>query len=208
MNVIEHLASALGRKDEVPNHELAQKIVATNDLGAVQILIEHLHHKNKDIQHDCIKVLYEIGNLKPNLISSYIETFKLLLQSKDNRMQWGTMTALGTIVPENPEAIYALLPHLTHVASQGSVITNDNYVTILIKLCQYSQYQNDALTLLHEQLLNCPSNQLPMYAENALPAINNAHKPLFIKVLNTRLEDLDKASKRIRVEKVIKKLGK
>lgn len=208
MKVLEHLASTMGRRDEVPNQELAQKIATENNQDAVQQLIDHLKDKNKDIQHDCIKVLYEIGTVKPNLISSYAHVFKPLLHDKNNRLQWGAMTALSTIVSEKPEVIYAMLPALADVASKGSVITKDNYIAILIKLCAYSSYKDAALTLLYEQFLTCPSNQLPMYAENASAVIGGAHKQLFIKTLTARLDDFEKASKRTRVEKVLKKLSK
>ena len=47
-----------------------------------------------------------------------------------------------------------------------------------------------------------------MYAENALPIINDKNKAIFIKTLNSSLSDIEKETKRIRVEKVIKKLSK
>jgi hypothetical protein len=56
-------------------------------------------------------------------------------------------------------------------------------------------------------MLTCPPNQLPMYAEQALPVINNDNKAKFIKVLETRLPDVDKESKKLRIRKVLKKLS-
>lgn len=61
MSIIDQLASSLGRRDEVPNQELAEKIAAAKDKKAVKDLVDNLANKNKDIQSDCIKVLYEIG---------------------------------------------------------------------------------------------------------------------------------------------------
>lgn len=43
-----------------------------------------------------------------------------------------------------------------------------------------------------------------MYAENALPVINPPYTNLFLQTLSARLGEIDKDSKRIRVEKVIK----
>ncbi len=65
MTVIDKLASSLGHKDEVPNQKLAEQIVQKNNKDAVQELIDNLDNKNKDIQNDCIKVLYEIGHAAP-----------------------------------------------------------------------------------------------------------------------------------------------
>ncbi len=46
-----------------------------------------------------------------------------------------------------------------------------------------------------------------MYAEKAIPVINDKNKTLFIKTLASRLNDIEKDTKRKRVEKVIKKFS-
>lgn len=68
MSVIDKLATSLGRRDENPNIELAKQIAAANNKKAVAELVEYLNDKSKDIRHDCIKTIYEIGYLKPQLI--------------------------------------------------------------------------------------------------------------------------------------------
>jgi hypothetical protein len=207
MTVISRLASSLNRRDEIPNQELATEIVANRDGNAVAELMENLNHKSKDIRHDCIKVLYEIGERAPSLIAAYAHQFAALLDSKDNRMQWGGMTALSAIAHETPDVVFAAIPKLAAVADRGSVITRDNFVAILIKLSGMPAYLDQTLPLLNEQMLSCPPNQLPMYAENALPVIAGAHKGEFIRTLTGRLGDFEKESKRKRVEKVLKRLG-
>lgn len=47
-----------------------------------------------------------------------------------------------------------------------------------------------------------------MYAENALPIINEQNKAVFKATLTKRIGEVDKESKRKRIEKVLKKLGK
>ena len=206
MSVIEKLASSLNRRDEVPNQELAKQIVKKKDKAAIKELIELLNNKSKDIQSDSIKVLYEIGEQEPSLIAEYAKNFIALLDSKNNRLQWGTMTALDSITSENPKEIYKALPKIIKGANNGSVITKDRAVNILIKLCASKQYEEDAFALLVEQLLNSPTNQLPMYAEKAMPIINEKNKLLFIKTLSSRLDEIEKDTKRKRVEKVISKV--
>ncbi len=206
MSIIPKLSTSLNRRDEVPNQELAKELVETENQEAVAELIQNLSNKNKDIQSDCIKVLYEIGEAKPQLIASYASNFVELLDSKNNRLQWGAMTALNTITSESPAVVFGALAKLASVADKGSVITRDGYVSILTKLCTVAAYSNDAFDLLHEQFLVSPTNQLPMYAENAMGIIDEAHKPVFIKTLTARLSEFDKESKRKRVEKVLKKL--
>lgn len=206
MTVIDKLATSLGRRDEVPNQELARQIAAAGDKKAVKELVEHLGGKDKDIRSDCIKTLYEIGALKPALIAPHAAAFVQLLDNKDNRMQWGAMTALNSMTGEVPATVYAALGKLAAVAEKGSVITRDNYMAILTRLCAEKKYYSDVLALLNEQLKACPANQLPMYAENLLQAVQEADKPLIMKTLTARLGDFEKESKRKRVEKVIKKL--
>ena len=208
MSVIDKLATSLNRRDEIPNQELAAQIVAGNDKKAVKELADLLIHKNKDLQSDAIKTLYEIGAQKPSLIAPYVADFIGLLTSKNNRLQWGAMTALRAITTEKPDDIYAALPQLAAVTDAGSVITRDNYVGILIGLLSIKKYEDDAFPLLNEQLLGCPSNQLPMYAEQALPFLPESHKAIFIQSLSSRLGDFEKESKRKRVEQVLKKLAR
>lgn len=208
MSIIDKLAHSLGRRDEVPNQELASAIVLANDSKAVEELIENLHHKNKDIQSDCIKVIYEIGTLKPELIADFSSELIVLLNHKNNRLQWGAMMALDTIVAIKPKVIYEALPTIIAVADKGSVITNDHCVGIMIKLCAIKEYSEDVFSLLNERLLKSPDNQLPMYAENALPIINNKNNVVFINTLTSRINGIEKESKRSRVEKVIRKVNK
>jgi hypothetical protein len=206
MSIIGALATSLNRRDEVPNQELAKQIVKSKDKEAVKELVDNLTNKDKNIQADCIKVLYEIGAEQPGLIKDYIGDFVRLLNSKNNRLSWGGMTALNHITTEEPDAIYKLLPQLLAAANTGSVITRDNLVSILIKLAGQKKYETKVFPLLLEQLGTCPTNQLPMYAENAIPAITATNKQAFVKALEQRLPEVESDSKKNRVLKVIKKL--
>lgn len=206
MNVLENLATSLNRRDEVPNTELAEKISKKNDNSSVKVLVENLYQKNKNIAHDCIKVLYEIGERKPALIEPYITEFISLLESKNNRMQWGAMHALDAIAAENKKTIYSVLTKIIDAADKGTVITRDHAVAILIKLCSDGKYAGNAFKLLIEQLKKCPTNQLPMYAENSMSIITERNKSLFIKTLENRFDELEKDSQRKRLEKVFKKI--
>lgn len=207
MSILNLLASSLGRRDEVPNIELAGQIIAEQNSEAVQELVQNLSNKKKDIRHDCIKTLYEVGARQPDLIADYTNEFMSLLQSKDNRMQWGAMKALHSLVKEVPEQLFKALPALVEVADQGSVITRDHCVYILIDLCR-AGYAQDVFPLLVEQILKSPVNQLPTYAEGAAEAVPPEFQDNLLKALAVRLDDLDAGPKRRRLEKVIKKLSR
>ncbi len=118
------------------------------------------------------------------------------------------MTALDALTIENPKTVYLGLAKSIEAANKGSVITKDHAINILIKLCAVKQYSDEAFALLIEQLKNCPTNQLPMYSENAMKIINNKSRAdAFINVLSSRLDQVEKESKKKRIEKVIKQLN-
>lgn len=207
MTVLNQLASALNRRDEIPNQELAKNIVQSDDKLAVKELVENLQNKDKNIQSDCIKTLDEIGKLKPKLIAEHIDKLLALLTHKNNRLQWGAMTAIHAVANENLAAVYQALPLIIASADKGSVITNDHCVGILIKLCAKKEYADDAFSLLNERLLKSPTNQLPMYAEMALPIIDAKNSAIFVRTLTNRLPEIEKESKRKRVEKILRKIS-
>jgi hypothetical protein len=207
MGVIDRLATSLSRRDETPNLELAQSVVDHADKVAVRELVDNLTNRNKNVQSDCIKVLYEIGGRKPALISNYVREFLALLESKNNRLVWGAMTALDTITLEDPETIYSGLPAIVGATNSGSVIARDHAVSILTKMVTIRKFEKTAFKLLIEQLKTCPTNQLPMYAENAMRIVNNDNRKMLVNTLSSRMRSIEKLSKRKRVEHVIEKLG-
>jgi hypothetical protein len=56
------------------------------DEQGIREIAENLCNKNKNVQSDCLKVLYEIGYINPELIAGYTGDFLKLLKSKNNRM--------------------------------------------------------------------------------------------------------------------------
>ena len=208
MSVLDQLATALGRRDEVPNQELAQRIVRERDAAAVKELVENLEHQNKAIPSDCIKVLYEIGAANPDLIAKYYKEFGKLLESKNNRLVWGAMIALDTIVLKQPKGVHGMLSKILKTAdTSGSVIARDHAVGILAKLATLKPYRRDCVALLIEQLMSCPDNQFPMYVEMSAPVIDADSREKFRKVIEKRSPDLDKESQKKRVGKVLKRLN-
>jgi hypothetical protein len=206
MNVIDKLASSLGRRDEVPNQELAALIIERNDASAVKELVHILNEGSKAQQADAIKTLYEIGNEKPEMISNYVKEFIALLDSKNNRLQWGAMMALDTITSIESKAIYAALPKILDIAKQGSVITRDHAVGILAKLSVVKAYADDVFPLLLDEIRTAPLNQFPSYVESAMGVAKGKDKLLLLKAINARLPEVEKESQRKRLMKVVKKL--
>lgn len=207
-SVLGKLASALGRRDEVPNQEMAAEIARTGNRAAVQELADGLRNRDKNIQSDCIKTLYEIGERRPGLIAEQVKTFGALLEGKNNRLVWGAMSALDACAEATPADVYALLPQIIRTADAGTVITKDHAVSILAKLSTHAEYTADCLPLLLEQVEKALPNQFPSYTEKALPVLDAAHMPQFIRILADRLPEIEHEPKRRRVEKILKKAQK
>src|SRR5215510_2886233 len=128
MSVLNRLAHALNRRDEVPNQELARDLATKKDKKGIREIAENLWNKDKNIQADCIKVLYEIGIIEPILIADYTEDFVKCLRSKNNRLVWGGMTALAEVAKANPDAVFKNLDVIQKAKETGSVITVDNAI--------------------------------------------------------------------------------
>jgi hypothetical protein len=207
MTVIDFLATSLNKRDEKANQALALEIIKESRLDWIKELVDNLNHKDKNIQSDCIKVLYEIGeNDAPQLIAPYLKNFGNLLNSKNNRLIWGAMIAIDMITSADPGGVYDLLPFIQKTIDKGSVITIDHGVGILAKLSEHQDFTKKTFPLLIEQLAKCPIKQLPMYAEKYLVAINKTNNKYFIEFLESRLSECDKGSQKKRIEKIIKSL--
>jgi hypothetical protein len=207
MTVLNKLATAQNRRDEAVNQALAREIVRQGDGAAVRELVDGLSSKDKNIQSDCIKVLYEVGEKAPHLIAGYRSLFCDLLDSKNNRLVWGAMTALDQIALADPKGVFAALGKICRVAADGSVITRDHAVGILTKLGAMKPYAKACLPLLIDILKTSPSNQLPMYAEMSLAVASDKNKASLHKVISARLGQLEKESQKKRVLKVLKRLA-
>jgi hypothetical protein len=204
MSVLNRLASSLGRRDEIPNQELARDLAANKDKASIREIAENLWNRDKHIQADCIKVLYEVGYIEPKLISDYAEDFVKLLRSKNNRLVWGGMTALAEVAKVNPNAVFKHLNAIKKAKETGSVITVDNAISTLAYTAAAKEEYNQAIfPYLLNHLSGCRPKEVPQHAERSFPAVNSSNKADFIKVLEKRIEDLSGAGLS-RVKKVIK----
>jgi hypothetical protein len=207
MTVIGLLATSLNRRDDRANKALALEIISGSHSDWIKELADNLKNKDKNIQGDCIKVLYETGlNGAPQLIAPYLREFGELLSSKNNRMVWGAMIAIDMITEVDPDGVNELLPSILKTMEKGSVITIDHGVGILAKLSAVRKFEKKTLPLLIDQLVNCPIKQLPMYAGKSVVAVNQANKDQFIEIIGSRISGAEKGSQKSRLEKLIKSL--
>ncbi|HJW28691.1 MAG TPA: hypothetical protein VJ508_05500 [Saprospiraceae bacterium] len=204
--LIDQLASSLGQRDEMPNINLAIKIAKSDNAAQVEELIGLMGHKKAAVYNDVIKVLYEIGERKPELIAPYLKHFLAVLHHKDNRMRWGAMNALSAISHFKPEL---LAPHLVAVVDamdSGTVITRDHGIYILCDVARIKKHRAGCMELLLEQIEKAPVNQVPMYAEKTAAVMSSGYIDRLIRILEKRQDVLEIPSKAKRIFKVIKQL--
>lgn len=204
MSVLDKLACALGRRDEIPNRDLARLLVETHDSDGVGELVVNLWNKDKGIQSDCIKALDEVGYLEPGMVAPYALDLLDLLESRDNRLVWGVMLALSTIGELAAEELFPRWQEICRAMDGGTVITRDGGVLALAGIaCSSPERGAVILPYLLDHLRTCRPKDVPQHCEKILPALGAANSAEFISVLEKRSEDLQAAPKK-RVERVIR----
>ena len=209
MSEVGLLAPGLKKRDESSDNSLALEIIKKSRTDMVKDLAVNLNHKDKNIQGDCIKVLYEIGeNGSPQLISPYLNDIAALLNSGNNRLVWGAMIAIDSITSVNPEGVYGLLPLIIKTMENGTAITIDHGVGILAKLSSYIEYRRRIFPLLLDQLSLCRFKQLPMNEAKSMIAITRSNSEQFVLTLKSRLAETSSELQKARLEKLIRVIQK
>ncbi len=206
MSVLDKIAFFQNRRNEVPNQALAKDLAETENSVGIREIARNLQHKNKNVQSDCLKVLYEIGYLKPKLIAGFVTDFLELLKNKNNRMVWGAMIALATIADKKPKEIYKQLNTVTEAIDHGTLITVVWGVKALAKVAATDKtYKQEIFPFLMLQLKKCIPRDVPMHAESILPAIDQTNKNEFLEILESRQPELS-GSQLTRLRRVTKNL--
>ncbi len=207
MSVLTKLASASNRKDDVPNQILAKEIAEIRDSTAIQELVANLFHPDKAIQSDCIKVLYEVGSLQPDLIAPYTAEFVRLLHSRNNRLVWGAMTALGAVADKKADDLWSQIDVILDVTQRGSVITQDWGIRVLAAVSAKDKtYERRILPYLKTVLQKCRPKDFPRHAESCMSAVNAENYTEILPILEARMRYLNPSEVK-RVEKVIRKIS-
>ena len=203
MSVINQLACSLGRRDQVPNRELARQLAETEDLQGIAEIADNLWNKDTAIQADCLKVLYEIGYLKPELIAPYAADFVKLLKNRNNRLVWGAMIAIATISRVAAATLYQHIESIQKAMDSGSVITRDAGVWALSDIAAANPaYRGEIIPYLLEHLRTCRPKDVPQHAERVVVAVESEQKADFLQVIEKRMKDLS-APQQKRLKSVI-----
>jgi hypothetical protein len=206
MSVLNRIAYFQNRRDEAPNQELAGELAETKNAQGIQEIAENLYHKNQNVQSDCLKVLYEIGYLAPELIADYVGDFLKLLRSKNNRMVWGAMIALGTIAEQKPREIWKNVDDVLAAIDHGTLITLVWGLKVLGRVASTNKrYRDKLFPSLIQHLRTCIPRDVPTHAESILCAVDDRHRDEFLSVLEARRGEMT-PSQVARLRKVTRQL--
>ena len=201
--MLNQIASALHRKDEAPNVQLAGKLAISQDSGGISEIVSGLM-MDKATANDCIKVLYEIGEQNPTLIVPHVYVFLDLLKSKNNRLVWGAMTALSKISVLCPQKIFERWEDVYAAFETGSVITVDNSISVFAGLCKANpECERKVLPILMNHFANCRAKEIPQHLERASICVTSCNAEQFQSVVQKRYNEMTK-SQQARVTKVLK----
>ncbi len=205
--MLEKIAHFQNRKDEQLNIELAIELAKSKNKKEIQEIVVGLGNKSEPIANDCIKVLYEIAERDPILIANHVEVFIHLLDSKNNRLIWGSMIALARIASLKPKEIFNSIDDIIRAYEKGSVITVDNSISVFAELSKADKkYEKRIFPLILNHLENCRPKEVPQHSERAFVCVNKANEEQFKKVLLKRRLQLTDPQKK-RVDKLLQKLS-
>jgi hypothetical protein len=198
MNWISKIAWYRNIRSEIPNQELARELAETENADGIREISEYLNDKNSSVSSDCIKVLYEIGYLKPELIQDYVNTFLSLLESKNNRMVWGGMIALATIASLKADEIFKQIDLVLLTIKKGTLITEVWGIKTLVGVSMNcDQYKERLLPVLFEFLEKCRPIDFATRVETLLPVIvTTEEKEIFRRIIELKKDELSEAQRK------------
>jgi hypothetical protein len=193
--LLKRLAYLQTRRDRTPNLDLARDLAAREDKSGIREIAQNLWNENKNIHHDCLHVMYEIGRVEPLLIAPYAQDFVKLLQSKNHDTVSGAMTALSEIAKVDADFIFKHLNEIRKAGETGSAATVEKFISTLAYAASANDdYNKTIFPDLLKQLSVCRPSDVAEYAELTLPAVNEGNKTDFIKALKRRNDDLSGAA--------------
>jgi hypothetical protein len=206
MKTLKKIAFYQNRRDEIPNQELAAQLAKTENKKGIAEIAANLNNKNKNIQSDCLKVLYEIGYRRPDLIAMYADAFLDLLSSKNNRMVWGAMIGLGTTSSLKSKEIWNRVADVVTATEEGSLISFIWGIKTLSQVAAKKEQDADYIVpRLKRYFKKCNPRDVPSHLESMVPAITKENKESFIRIAETRKAEMT-SSQLTRLRKVIRTL--
>lgn len=205
MPIQDHLSSSIDRRDQEPNKQLAVRI-ATGEYQ-VKELIDFLKTQPKrQFQQDAILTLAYTAEKNATLVAPYGEFLSRQLDSKFNRVVWGSMIALSHLTKVIPELLFHSLSVILQTMETSTVVARDHGFKILIGLYTLDEYQDQVTPLIAEQIQIAPDNQFGQYTERWMEVIIPKHRNQLIAIMEQKRQELTNAIHLKRLDKNLRKL--
>lgn len=206
MSVLNKISFYRNRRDEIPNQDLAKELAKEKNREGIKEIALNLLNKEKNIQSDCMKVLYEIGYINPGLIEDYVNDFLYQLKNKNNRMVWGAMIGLFTIAHLKADEMWKDIDLILQITEKGTVITYITGIkTLSVIAASKPEYKKKLFPVLINYLKKSIPRDVPTNAESMICTVDEKNKEEFLAVLKAREKDMTK-SQFNRLKKVYKNL--
>lgn len=136
------------------------------------------------------KALKPISEKNPETLIPYFNILIELLKSDNNKVKWAVICLLSPLTPIKPKLLFTNIDLFARLAEGPSVIVRDQYVKILASLACLIEYADTALTLLIDEVLKAPINQLPSYADIATKVVDKENALKLKQIIVLRLPDV------------------
>lgn len=200
MTYIELIAYHQGRRDEAANQDLAKDLIKNNNQEGFDEIASYLYDKNKSIASDCLKVLYEAGYHKPEMMLKYLGDFLKLLDSSNNRMVWGAMIALWNLADIASDEIFEHIDLIMSKTETGTTITHVTGIKVMLVLAgKKKSYYDRLYPTLIRYLEVCRPIDFAKRLEDYMVIFNDQNREAILKEVYKRFDHLNKnQSKRVK----------
>lgn len=195
------------KSKKVNKHQILELIENAKE-ETISFSTKWINSDDKKLQVVATSIIDEYGDFYPEDCVIFYERLLKLVQSKTNRLVWGSLTALETFAQLIPEKFHKNLNIIIDAANNGSVVAKDHAVKIYQKLARFEEYYSDALELILEQIRVCADNQLGQYSERCLEIIKPKDKLQFIESLRLRVASLENNHHIRRINTILEKAHK
>lgn len=190
-SVLPELAHLRGIAGEVPNKELAIKLIRTKNRAGIREIAANIWHQDKRIQANCLKVLSEIGMREPKLVTFCVDDMFPMLASRNNRLVWGAMQVISAVAPVAPKAVFAGRARIMKALTTGSVITTDHGIlSLAIVASKGAAFSKVLFPYLMRDLQSCRSQDVARHATYIFRAVNPRTRDAYLAALGARLPDM------------------
>lgn len=169
---------------------LASEAIAGTSETSVEQYVRNLADAKESIWTQGARVVEEVANQKPELLSPHIERFVGFLGSDRTRVAQAAAHCLPIMARVAPAKVAKHLKVLQSSFADGSEIAKDGLVRTFVALCVASvTYQKRLIDVFESALRDADPKQLVAWVEHILPALKGEPYAQARAVAETRVND-------------------